>query len=238
MLGPELAREALARDRDLVLALAPEELLAGLGVALDADASGPPRRAASGRELSLSRSALEAGSTATGSVGVGERIGGRRQRRLARVERLSPVTVWTSLATAPISPAHELADGSCSLPLMRSTWPMRSSSPRAAFQTWSCDLMRARPDAEVGEPPDERVGRRLEDLEHERAGRVRARPRPLAACGPCAVTGGSSAGRAGSGRWRRAWPLTPMSRLAAVTAPAPGRSPGRPCGGRPRARRR
>ena len=91
-------------------------------------------------ELSLSRSALDAGSTATGNVGGGKVRPGRR-RGVSRVDRLSPVTVWTSFATAPISPATSSPTGSWSLPLMRSTWPIRSSSPRPLFQTWSCDLI-------------------------------------------------------------------------------------------------
>ena len=46
---------------------------------------------------------------------------------------------------------------------------MRSSSPRSAFQTWSCDAILPREDAEVGQPTDERVGGGLEDLGQQRA---------------------------------------------------------------------
>ena len=52
---------------------------------------------------------------------------------------MSPVSVTASFATAPISPAFSSPIGSCSLPWRRSSWPIRSSSPRVAFQTWACE---------------------------------------------------------------------------------------------------
>ena len=63
--------------------------------------------------------------------------------------------------------------GSWSLPWSSSSWPIRSSSSRFAFQTWAWRLERARTDPEVGQPADERVGRGL-----ERRGRRAGRPGP------------------------------------------------------------
>jgi hypothetical protein len=83
---------------------------------------------------------------ATWSVGSGKSIGGSR-RPASRVESVSPVSVTPSFATAPISPARSSAAGSCSLALER-----------------------AREDAQVRQPPDERVGSGLEYAHQQLAG--------------------------------------------------------------------
>ena len=80
----ELALEPLDGDRDLVLALRPQQLLAGLRAGARRGGSGLPRAAASRAAPSLSRSALVCGSMATGSVGSGKSIGAICQRLLAR----------------------------------------------------------------------------------------------------------------------------------------------------------
>ena len=93
---------------------------------------------------------------------------------------VSPVSVTASLATAPISPALSSPIGSCSLPWSSSSWPIRSSSPRVGVPDVGLRLERARQDAQVGQPPDERVGGGLEDAHEQRPGLVRRRPRPSA----------------------------------------------------------
>ena len=116
----------------------------------------------------LSRSPLVWGSMATTSDGSGNSSGGSVSGRLA-ADSVSPVSVTVSLATAPISPALSSPIGSCSLPCSSSSWPIRSSSPCVAFQTWACESERAGQDAQVGQPADERVGGRLEDPDQQRA---------------------------------------------------------------------
>ena len=70
------------------------------------------------------------------SDGAGNSSGGS-VRGFSRVESVSPVSVTASFATAPISPALSSPIGSCSLPWSSSSWPIRSSSSRVAFQTWA-----------------------------------------------------------------------------------------------------
>ena len=139
--GAELALEPLDDHRDVALALRPQQLLAGLGLALDADASGPPRRSRLSAAPILSRSALVCGSIATGSVGRRELDRRQLERLLARRQRVAGVGVDELGDGADLARARSTPTGSVSLPLTRSTWPMRSSSPRSAFQTWSCDAI-------------------------------------------------------------------------------------------------
>ena len=86
----------------------------------------------------LSRSPLDCGSMATISDGAGNSSGGSVSGFSCDAS-VSPVSVTVSLATAPISPALSSPIGSCSLPWSSSSWPIRSSSPRVAFQTWACE---------------------------------------------------------------------------------------------------
>ncbi len=84
----------------------------------------------------LSRSAFVCGSIATDSVGSGKGMSGRTSGFSFAV-RVSPVSVTASLATAPIWPALSSPTGSWSLPCRSRSWPIRSSSPRFAFQAWA-----------------------------------------------------------------------------------------------------
>ena len=84
----------------------------------------------------MSRSAFVWGSIATDSDGSGKSIGGRTIG-LSFEDSVSPVSVATSFATAPISPAWSSPMGSWSLPWRSSSWPIRSSSSRPAFQEWA-----------------------------------------------------------------------------------------------------
>ena len=86
----------------------------------------------------MSRSPFDSGSIATTSDGDGNSSAGSVSG-FSFDARVSPVSVTASLATAPISPALSSPIGSCSLPWSSSSWPIRSSSPRVAFQTWACE---------------------------------------------------------------------------------------------------
>ena len=155
----ELALEPLDDHRDVGLAHRPQDLLAGRRSA---------RRATVGSSSSirwragpiLSRSALVCGSMATASDGLREVE--RRQRSAASraTTACRRSRSRSSLATAPISPALSSPIGSCSLPWRSSSWPIRSSSPRVAFQTWAWEWSVPRQHAQVGQPADERVGGR------------------------------------------------------------------------------
>ncbi len=50
-------------------------------------------------------------------------------------ENVSPVEVWASLATAPMSPAGTSLTVSCSLPRSVNSWPIRSSVFFVALNT-------------------------------------------------------------------------------------------------------
>ena len=60
----------------------------------------------------------------------------RARQSVSPVMRVDELGHGADLARARSTPT-----GSVSLPLTRSTWPMRSSSPRPAFQTWSCEAI-------------------------------------------------------------------------------------------------
>ena len=56
----------------------------------------------------------------------------------AREASVSPLTVWDSFATAAMSPAGTSDSGSCVLPRIVKTWPIRSSLFCVALNTvWS-----------------------------------------------------------------------------------------------------
>ena len=164
----ELALEPLDDHGDVRLAHRPQDLLAGVACARPGP-SGPPRAGAGALGPSCRGRPSTAARSRPGSVGSGKSSGASGQRALARRERVAGLG-HASLATAPISPA-ELADRLLLLAVESRSWPMRSSSSRVGFQTWACDCERAREDPEVGQPADERVGGRLEDLGHERPAR-------------------------------------------------------------------
>ena len=106
------------------------------------------------------------------SVGSGK-VSGGSVSGFSLLESVSPVEVTDSFAIAPISPAFSSPIGSCSLPWRSSSWPMRSSWPRAWFQAWPCEWSVPGQDAQVGEPADERVRGGLEHAGEERAVRIR-----------------------------------------------------------------
>ena len=71
---------------------------------------------------------------------------------------------------------------------------MRSSSPRSAFQTWSCDLSVPDQHAEVGQAADERVGGGLEDLRTSSGPSGSGATSTSLPAPSMALTGGSSSG--------------------------------------------
>ena len=85
------------------------------------------------------------------------------------LESVSPVAVTASFATAPISPALSSAVGSCSLPWRRSSWPDALLGVAVRVPGMALRVERAREDADVREPPDERIGCGLEHARKERS---------------------------------------------------------------------
>ena len=134
----ELALEPLDDDRGVGLAHRAQDLLAERRSARGGR-SAPPRASAASAGPILSRSALVWGSMATDERRLGELERRQRERLLLRPTACRRSRSPASLATAPISPALSSPIGSCSLPWSSSSWPMRSSSPRVAFQTWACE---------------------------------------------------------------------------------------------------
>ena len=105
---------------------------------------------------------------ATGSDAGGNSSGGSLNG-FSRVDSVSPVRVWTSFATAPISPARDHADrlGVLALDAQDLADALLLAAARVPDVVVRRDLAGA--DAEVGQPADERVGRRLEDERSKRA---------------------------------------------------------------------
>ena len=159
---------------------------------------------------------MDRGSIATRSDGSGKSSGGSF-RPASRDVSVSPVSVTASLATAPISPALSSPIGSCSLPWRQQQLADPLVLALGGVPDVRLALERAGQDAQVGQPPDERVGGGLEHADEERAAR---RPRPRRPCRPCPArrTAPPRRGRGGSGRSRRAARRRPMPLVALPTS--------------------
>ena len=133
------------------------------------------------------------GSIATESDGSGKSSGGRITG-CSRDDSVSPVSVAVSLATAPISPACELADRLLVLAVEQQELADPLVLVAVGVPGVGLAVERAAQDPEVGQAADERVGGGLEHPGDERAVRVRRDRDGLV--GPSrrgASTGGSSA---------------------------------------------
>ena len=153
----ELALEPLADDRDVGLAgraRAAARRSSERSTRADGSSSSIRWRAAP----ILSRSALVWGSIATGSVGCGKSSGGRSSgspwSTACRRSRSRQLRDRADLA------GLELADRLLVLAVEQQQPPIRSSSSRLAFQAWAWPWSVPDRTAEVGQPADERVGRR------------------------------------------------------------------------------
>ena len=143
--GAELALEPLDDDRDVGLAHRAQDLLAGRR-----------ERSSARRRLLLEHPLAAPGPSCRGrpwtrarsrptSVGSGKSSGGSVQRPLAGRERVAGL--GHRRASRPRRSRRPCSSpiGSCSLPWSSSSWPIRSSSPRVAFQT--CALRVSVPDS-------------------------------------------------------------------------------------------
>ena len=199
--GPELALEPLGDDRDVRLADRAQDLLAGVGP-LDAR-----RRLLLEHPLERRAHLVE--------VALGHRVDRDLERRIREVDRrqlrgrprgstsVSPVSVTPSFATAPISPARSSARRLLLLAVQVQQLADPLVLALGRVEDRALALERARQDAQVRQPADERVGGGLEHPDQELPA-VRRDLDVLAA--PCRSrrTGPPRRARGGSGRSRRA----------------------------------
>ena len=190
--GPELALEPLDDDRGVGLAHRPQDLLAGRATAR-AGRSAPPRASAGSAGPILSRSPLRCGSMATISDGAGKSSGGRTQRLLLRRQRVAGLGHGQLGDRADLA-GLELADRLLLLAVEQQQLADPLVLAAGRVPDVGLRVERARQDAQVGQPPDERVGGRLEHADEQRAvlvGRdLDRRRRPCRWPGPAASSAG------------------------------------------------
>ena len=179
---------------------------------------------------SLSSSPFDFGSMAMARRGSG-RSSGVSVAVSPLATSVSPVAVWASLATAPMSPAGTSATVSCSLPRKVNSWPTRSSAFRVEF---------SREESGRARPLNTRNRLIRPTYGSETVLNTRAVSGPFGSEGRCSsvpsffvtVTGGRSAGegKASATKWARrstpaGLPAAPTSTGANFASASPALTP-------------